>query len=210
MQICALQQPTYVSNKSPCQSQLCLDSWRLWLNSLGMRQQCQLFWPLSCFMSDVAKTTSKLFLENSGCELRNTPINAKSLFNNKIKEVAKSNYKAQQQRFLASSSTNIYQQQKSSYSATGAFKRPRQPNKSSRPKQSQKYRSKTQTQSFTSGTRKDFNKRSSNTKQFPSSKQASSSTKFWKPTLSTAYLTMPWYSSGRRIGPLWRTLGRIN
>ena len=52
-------------------------------------------------------------------------------------------------------------------------------------------------------------KRSSNTKQFPSSKHASSSTKFWKPTLSTTYLTMPRYSSGRKIGPLCGTMVRI-
>ena len=128
---------------------------------------------------DAAIATSKLLLENAGYKLRNAPINAKSLFDNKNKEVAKSNYEAQQQRFLASSSTNTnVQQQKSSYSASGPFKRPRQLNKSSRPKQNQLYRSKTQTQSFKSGTRKDFNKRSSNMKQFPSSKHASSSTKF--------------------------------
>ena len=84
---------------------------------------------------DAAIATSELLLENSSYELRNTPINAISLFDNKIKEVAKSNYEAQQQRFLASSSTNSnVQQQKSSYSASGAFKRPRQPNRSSRPK----------------------------------------------------------------------------
>ena len=37
---------------------------------------------------DAATATSKLLWENSGYELRNTPINAKSLFNNKPKEVA--------------------------------------------------------------------------------------------------------------------------
>ena len=62
--------------------------------------------------SDAAIATSKLLLENSGYELRNVPINAKSLFCNKIKKVAKSNYKAQQQRFLASFSTNTNEQQK--------------------------------------------------------------------------------------------------
>ena len=45
---------------------------------------------------DAALTTSKLLLENSCYELRNAPINAKSLFDNKIKEVAKGNYEAQQ------------------------------------------------------------------------------------------------------------------
>ena len=48
---------------------------------------------------DAAIATSKLLLENSGYELRNAPINARSLFGNKIKEVAKSNYEAQQQIF---------------------------------------------------------------------------------------------------------------
>ena len=54
---------------------------------------------------DAAIATSKLLLENSGYELRNAPINANTLFYNKIKEVAKSNYEGQQQRFIASSST---------------------------------------------------------------------------------------------------------
>ena len=68
----------------------------------------------------------KSFCENSSYELRNAPISAKSLFDYKIKEVAKANYEAQQQRFLASSSTNTnVQQQKTSYSAPGVFKRPR-------------------------------------------------------------------------------------
>ena len=90
---------------------------------------------------DTAVATSKLLLDNSGYELRNAPINAKSLFGNKIKEVSKSNYEAQQQRYLASSSTNTNQQQKASYLATKAFKIPKLPNKPSRPKQSQTYRS---------------------------------------------------------------------
>ena len=37
---------------------------------------------------DAAIATSKLLLENSSYELRNAPINAKSLFDNKITEVA--------------------------------------------------------------------------------------------------------------------------
>ena len=40
---------------------------------------------------------SKLLLENSCYELRNAPITAKTLFGNKIKEVAKGNFEAQQQ-----------------------------------------------------------------------------------------------------------------
>ena len=76
---------------------------------------------------DAALATSKFLLENFCYELRNAPINAKPLFDNKIKEVAKANYEVQQQRFLASSSTNTnLQQQKTSYSAPTAFKRPRQ------------------------------------------------------------------------------------
>ena len=67
---------------------------------------------------DAAIATSKLLQENSSHELRNASINAKSLFDNKIKAFAKANYEAQLLRLLASSSTNTnIQQQKSSYSA---------------------------------------------------------------------------------------------
>ena len=67
---------------------------------------------------DAALATSKLLLGNSSHELRNAPINS-------IKS------QIMKQKFLASSSTNvnIQQQQKSSYSATGSFKNPRQPTK---------------------------------------------------------------------------------
>ena len=75
---------------------------------------------------DSAIATSKLLLENLGYELLNAPINATSLFSNKIKDVTKSNYKMQQQRFLASSSNNTNQQQKASYLATRTFKIPKQ------------------------------------------------------------------------------------
>ena len=61
-----------------------------------------------------------------------------------------------------------------------------------------------------SNTRKDFSKRSSDVRQFPSSKPALSSTKFWKPTLFTAYLTTSRFSSGRKIDQLCGTVGRIN
>ena len=105
---------------------------------------------------DAAIATSKLLLENSGYKLLNAPVNARSLFGNKIKEVTK--YKVQQQRFLASSSASASQQQKPSYLAIRSFIIPKLPNKQSGPKQSQTYRSKTQTQSFTSSTRKDSNK----------------------------------------------------
>ena len=45
---------------------------------------------------DTALASLKLLLENSSCELRNAPINCKTLFDSKIKEVAKANYEAQQ------------------------------------------------------------------------------------------------------------------
>ena len=45
---------------------------------------------------------AKLLVENSSYELRNTQINSKTLFDGKIKEVAKAIYEAQQQRFFAS------------------------------------------------------------------------------------------------------------
>ena len=59
-----------------------------------------------------AIASSKLLLEHSCHELRNAPINSQQLFDSKVKEVAKPNYKAQQHRFLASSAsnTNIQQQ----------------------------------------------------------------------------------------------------
>ena len=46
---------------------------------------------------DAALAKSKLLLENSCYELRNAPITAKTLFGNKIKEVAKGNFEDQQQ-----------------------------------------------------------------------------------------------------------------
>ena len=49
---------------------------------------------------DTALASSKLLLDNSTYELRNAPINSKSLFNGRIKEIAKSNFEAQQQRLL--------------------------------------------------------------------------------------------------------------
>ena len=126
---------------------------------------------------DAVVATSKLLLENSNYELCNAPINSNTLFDNKIKEVAKGNFEAHQQRFLAASlaATNIQQQQqKVAYLAPPVFKRPTKP---SRPKQTQPYRPKSQTQPYTSSN-KDYAKRGGNPKQFPSSKQASSSTKF--------------------------------
>ena len=129
---------------------------------------------------DAVLATSKLLLDNSNHELRNAPINYKTLFGNKIKEVDKGNFEAQQQRFLATSSvaTTMQQQQKVTYPAPPVFKRSKQPTKPSRPQQTQPYRPKSQTQSYSSN-RKEYARRSGNQKQFPSSKQASSSTKFW-------------------------------
>ena len=128
---------------------------------------------------DAVLATSKLLLENSCYGLHSAPINTKTLFGNKIKEVARSNFEAEQQRFLASSSTatSLQQQQKTAYSAPTFFKRPRQLNKPSRPKHTQLYRPKSQTQSYSSS-KKDYTKRSGSSKQSPSSKHASSSTKF--------------------------------
>ena len=76
---------------------------------------------------NAAIATSKLLLDNSSHELRNALINSRQLFDNKIK---KSNYEAQQLKYLASCSTNVntQQQQKPSYSATGLFKKPSRPN----------------------------------------------------------------------------------
>ena len=128
---------------------------------------------------DAAIASSKILLDYSSHALRNVPINSQLLFHNKIKRVAKSNLEAQQHGFLASYTNNLAMQpQKSSYTATSPFRKPRQPTKSSRPKQNQPYRSNNQSQSFMSNTRKDFPKRSSNVGQFPSCKPDSSSTKF--------------------------------
>ena len=68
---------------------------------------------------DAVLTTSKILMANSSHELWNTPINSKTLFGNKIREVARGNFEAQQQRFLAPSSvaTTMQQQQKVTYSA---------------------------------------------------------------------------------------------
>ena len=44
---------------------------------------------------DLALANSKLLLDNSSYELRNAPINSKTLFGGKIKEVAKANYEVQ-------------------------------------------------------------------------------------------------------------------
>ena len=127
--------------------------------------------------SDAALASSKLLLDNSTYEIRNAPINSKSLFDGRIKEIAKSNFEAQQQRFLASTSI---QSQSHSYkppSQSRAFKIPKYPAKqtTSRPKSTQSYRSKNIPQSSSFHFKKDNIKRTGNIRQFPSSKPASSS-----------------------------------
>ena len=61
---------------------------------------------------DSALASSKLLLDNSSYELRKAPISSKTLFDVRIKELAKANYEAQQQRFLASTSQAQFHQQK--------------------------------------------------------------------------------------------------
>ena len=95
------------------------------------------------------------------------------------------------------------------YPAPPAFKRPKQPSKPSRPQQSSSFRPKGQIKLYPSN-RKDYAKRSRNQKHFSSSKQASSSTKFWSPTLSTAGPTTSRYSSVRKVGPFCGTMGRTD
>ena len=70
---------------------------------------------------DAVLATSKILLDNSNHELGNAPINSKNLFGNKSKEVAKHNFEAQQQRFLATSSmaTTMQQQQKVTPGSSG-------------------------------------------------------------------------------------------
>ena len=124
---------------------------------------------------DAALASSKLLLDNSAYELRNAPVNSKTLFDGRIKEIARSNFEAQQQRFLAS--TSIQSQYHSFKPPT--FKIPKYPARqtTSRPKPTQSYRSKNQPQSSSSHTKKDNIKRTGNSHQFPSSKPASSSTR---------------------------------
>ena len=128
---------------------------------------------------DAALASSKLLLDNSTYELRNAPINSKSLFDGRIKEIAKSNFEAQQQRFLTSTSIQSQSHSFKPPTQSRAFKIPKYPAKktTSRPKPTQSYRSKNQPQSSSSHTKKDNIKRTGNIQQFPSSKPASSSTR---------------------------------
>ena len=123
---------TYVYSSKQCLCQLFRDCWKLCI-----RARC-----------DAALAMSKILFENSNHQLRNAPINSETLFGKKIEEVAKGNFEAQQQRFLATSSvgTTMQQQQKVTYPAPSAFKKPKQPAKPSRPQQTQSYRPKINTQ----------------------------------------------------------------
>ena len=150
---------------------------------------------------DAALASSKLLLDNSTYELRNAPINSKSLFDGRIKEIAKSNFEAQQQRFLASTSI---QSQSHSYkppSQSRAFKIPKYPAKqtTSRPKPTQSYRSKNIPQSSSSHTKKDNIKRTGNICQFPSSKPASSSQDYEGPPFPLPALTLADIPVGGRL-----------
>ena len=72
---------------------------------------------------DAVLAKSKLSVDNSNHELRNTLINSKNLFRNKINEIAKGNFEAQQHRYLATSSVaTTMQQQKVTYPAPPVFK----------------------------------------------------------------------------------------
>ena len=86
---------------------------------------------------DAGLASSKLLLDNSSYELRNAPINSKTLFDGRIKAVA--HYEVQQQRFLTSTSQAKFHQQKP-LSPPRAFKVPKYPTKQSRPKPTQTYR----------------------------------------------------------------------
>ena len=158
---------------------------------------------------DAALASSKLLLDNSSFELRNAPINSKTLFDGRIKEIAKSNFEAQQQRFLASTSIQTQSRSFKPPTPSRAFKTPKYPVKQTmtRPKPTQSYRSKTQPQSTSSHTKKENIKRTGNIRQFPSSKPASSSTRLWRPALSTACTSVLGHSRGRTNGPFCGKMG---
>ena len=71
-------------------------------------------------------------------------MNSKTLFDGKIKEVAKANYEAQQQRFLASTSANTNVNQQKPLAMSRPFKIPKVPTRLSRTKQKQPNRHKKQ------------------------------------------------------------------
>ena len=54
-----------------------------------------------------ARRDAKILVDHSSHALRNAPMKSQLLFNNKIKQVAKSTLETQQHRFLASSACNL-------------------------------------------------------------------------------------------------------
>ena len=104
--------------------------------------------------------------------------------------------------------TNV-QQQKSSYLATGPFRKNRQPTKVSRPKQNWLYRSKNQSESHMSNTKKDFSKKSNNIRQFTSSKPEWYSTSY-EPTLPLPVLSRLDIPVGERLLHFVEQWGELN
>ena len=100
---------------------------------------------------DAALASSKLLLDNSSYDLRNAPINSKTLFVGRIKEVAKTNYEAQQQRFLASTSAQSQSRNQKPQTRHEFLKYSA---KQTRPKPTKTYRPKTETQSFSSSNKR--------------------------------------------------------
>lgn len=86
-------------------------------------------------------------------------MNSQVLFDNKIKEVAKSNF----DRFSAFSANiaNI-QLTKTSYTSTGSFRKSKSPTKSFKPKSNEPYEPRNQSQSSASNVGKDFPTRMTN------------------------------------------------
>ena len=131
---------------------------------------------------DAVLATSKVLLENSNHELRNAPVNSKTLkiiikLRKLPRAILRPSSKGSWQLPQLLIQYNNNKQQKVTYSAPPAFKKPKQLAKLSRPQQTQSFRPKSHTQSYSSN-RKEYAKRNGNQKQFPSSKQASSSTKY--------------------------------
>ena len=113
---------------------------------------------------DAALALLKLLLDNSSFELRNVPINSKKLFDGRNKEIAISNFEAQQQRCLASTSIQSISRSFKPSNPIRAFKTPKYPAEQTmtRPKSTQSYRSKTQPQITSSNTTKETFKRTVN------------------------------------------------
>ena len=67
---------------------------------LSMLQPCWLL-AIELFQArrDAAVASSKFLMDHSSHELRDAPTNSQQLFDNKVKEIAKSNFETQQQIF---------------------------------------------------------------------------------------------------------------